>query len=110
MRSVQKVLSCLVLALTVSASIPSRAETGETPGVAPRVDFRGLQGASALGTALPLKAQMQTSGTTSSGGMSGKKKAWIIVGSVLGAVAIGAAVSHHGGGGGSSSSGGGGGY
>jgi hypothetical protein len=40
--------------------------------------------------------------------MSGKKKAWIIVGSVLGALAIGAAVSNHGGGG--SGSGGGGGY
>jgi hypothetical protein len=38
--------------------------------------------------------------------MSGKKKAWIIVASVVGAIAIGAALSNSGGGG----SGGGGGY
>ena len=63
-------------------------------------------GVVALGTPLPLRAETPTTGTTSPGKMSGKKKAWIIVASVLGAVAIGAAVSNHGGGG----SGGGGGY
>ena len=99
MRSVRKILSGLCLALTVSAPIPCRAESGETP--------RGSDGGMVtLGTSMPLKAQMQTNGTASSGKMSGKKKAWIIVGSVLGAIAIGAAVSNHGGGGSSSGGGG----
>ena len=109
MSSIRQILTCLCLAMTVSASIPCRAESGKTSressgsGVtmAPP-DFRsalqGLQGTANLGTSLPLKAQMQTSGTTSSGHMSGKKKAWIIVGSVLGAIAIAAVVSNQGGG------------
>jgi hypothetical protein len=98
MRSVQKILSGLCLALMVSASMPCRAEG---------LNLRELQAPAALGISPPLKAQMQTTGTPSSGHMSTKKKTWIIVGSVLGAIAIGAAVSSHGGGG---SSGGGGGY
>jgi len=117
MRSVRKLLSGLCLALIVSASMPCRADSGTPPhgsngGGEPTaqrgsgLDLRGLQGPVALGTSLPLKAQMQTNGTTSSGHMSTKKKTWIIVGSVLGAIAIGAAVSNHGGGGGSSGGGG----
>jgi hypothetical protein len=51
---------------------------------------------------------MEANGSSGSGHMSGKKKAWIIIGSVLGAVAIAAVASNHGGG--SSGSGGGGGY
>jgi hypothetical protein len=103
MRSVQKILSGLCLALMVSASMPCRAESGRGPGL----NLRDLQAPAALGISPPLKAQMQTTGTPASGHMSTKKKTWIIVGSVLGAIAIGAAVSSHGGGG---SSGGGGGY
>jgi hypothetical protein len=116
MRSVRKILSCLCLALIASTSIPCRAESGGTPSDGggatmaqrgSRWDLQGLQGTAAPGTSLPLKAQMQTNGTpTSSGHMSGKKKAWIIVGSVLGAIAIGAAVSNHGGGGSGSGGGG----
>jgi hypothetical protein len=88
MSGVRRVFSCLCLVLAVSAPMPCRADSG---------------------TSWPLKAQMQTTGTTgsSSGHMSTKKKTWIIVGCVLGAVAIGVAVSNHGGGGGSSSGGGG---
>jgi hypothetical protein len=107
MRSVQKILSGLCLALMVSASMPCRAESGEANGRGPGLNLRELQAPAALGISPPLKAQMQTTGTPSSGHMSTKKKTWIIVGSVLGAIAIGAAVSSHGGGG---SSGGGGGY
>lgn len=110
MSSVRWNVACLCFVLTLAASVPLRAETGNVPS---RVDAGSIAiappgfSAVALGTALPLRAEMQqTAGTTSSGKMSGKKKAWIIVASVLGAVAIGAAVGNHGGG----SSGGGGGY
>jgi len=106
MRSVRKILSSLCLALMVSASMPCRAESGEAQR-GPGLNLRELQAPAALGISPPLKAQMQTTGTPASGHMSTKKKTWIIVGSVLGAIAIGAAVSSHGGGG---SSGGGGGY
>jgi len=110
MSSIQRIVASLCFALTVSASMPCRAESGNASSRADKggiaVAVRGFR-AVTLGASLPLKAEMQpTTGTTSSGKMSGKKKAWIIVASVLGAVAIGAAVSHHGGGG----SGGGGGY
>ena len=110
MSNIRRFVACLGFASAVSASMPSLAESGKafprgTEGSlasAPR-DF----GAVALGASLPLRADVQpTTGTTSSGKMSGKKKAWIIVASVLGAVAIGAAVGNHGGGG----SGSGGGY
>ena len=101
MSSVRRFLVYLCLALTVSASIPCRAESGNAS--------RGSEGGGAamaqrvftpttLGTSFPLKTQMQATETTSSGHMSGKKKAWIIVGCVLGAIAIGAAISNHGGG------------
>ena len=101
MSSVRQILTCLCLALTVSAPIPCRAESGKTSRESDGggATLAQLQGTGTLGTSWPLKAQMQTNGTTSSGHMSGKKKAWIIVGSVLGAIAIGAAVSNHGGGG-----------
>lgn len=104
MSSVRRVLTSLCVALTVSAAIPCRADSGDaTPGSDRAGAMMALPGfgAAPLGTALPLSALMQTTATTSSGRMSGKKKAWIIAGAVLGAIAIGVAVSnHHSGGGG----------
>ena len=111
MSTIRRNVACICLALSVLASMPCRAESGNSSSradeggiaIAPR-GFRAVT----LGTPLPLKSEMQqTNGTTSSGKMSGKKKAWIIVASVLGAVAIGVAISNHSGG---SGSGGGGGY
>lgn len=111
MSNIRWSVACLCFVLALSASMPCRAESGS---VASGADAGGVAtvprgfGAFTPGAPLPLRAELQqTTGTTSSGKMSGKKKAWIIVASVLGAVAIGAAVSNHGGG---SSSGGGGGY
>lgn len=104
MRSVRWMVACSCFALTLAASVPGRAETGS---VVPRSDEGGIAAAArgfaplTLETSLPLRAELQqTTATASSGKMSGKKKAWIIVASVLGAVAIGAAVSNGGGGGG----------
>ena len=104
MSSVRWIVACSCFALTLSASMPSWAET---ESALPGPDEGGVATAArgfdalALGTPLPLRADLQqTTATPSSGKMSGKKKAWIIVASVLGAVAIGAAVSNGGGGGG----------
>jgi hypothetical protein len=126
MSTFRQSLTCLCLAMIVSASIPCRAESGEpvrgsregSTLMAPHdlgVDLRapqwtpaaGTQFAPSSGAPLPLRAQMQANGSSGSGHMSGKKKAWIIIGSVLGVVAIAAVAGNHGGGGGS---GGGGGY
>ena len=112
MSSIRRIAACLCFALMVPASMPCRAGSGKASSWAYEggmASAPGGFGAVSLGTSVPLRADTQpTTGTTSSGKMSGKKKAWIIVASVLGAVAIGAAVSNHGGGGGSSSGGGGG--
>ena len=110
MNGLRRMAACLSLALTVAASVPCRAESGNTSS---RASVAGVALAThgfspvLLGASPPLRADMQAAtGTSSSGKMSGKKKAWIIVASVVGAVAIGAALSNSGGGG----SGGGGGY
>ena len=110
MNGLRRIVACLCLALATAASMPCRAESGNTSS---REKAAGVALAThgftpvLLGAAPPLRADMQTAtGTNSSGKkMSGKKKAWIIVASVVGAVAIGAALSNSGGGG---SSGGGG--
>lgn len=109
MSSVRRILACLCL--VTSASMPCWAETEK---VSPVSDWRaatvyplGFTPAESS-TTFPLNAAIQqTAGmTATSGKMSGKKKAWIIVGSVLGALVIGAAIGHSSGGSGS----GGGGY
>ena len=100
MSRVRWIVACCCFALTLSAAMPSWAETGSA---FPRSDEGGIAmappgfGAVTLETPLPLRAELQqTTATASSGKMSGKKKAWIIVACVLGAVAIGAAVSNGG--------------
>lgn len=110
MNGLRRIVACLCFSLVTAASMPCRAESGNT---SPREKAAGVavamhgSGPLLLGAAPPLRADMQAAtGTTPSGKMSGKKKAWIIVASVVGAIAIGAALSNSGGGG----SGGGGGY
>lgn len=103
MNGLRQIAACLSLVLTAAASMPCRAESGSTStrGSAAGVAL-ATQGFTPvlLGASPPLRADMQTAtGTNSSGKMSGKKKAWIIVASVVGAVAIGAALSNSGGGG-----------
>ncbi len=118
MRSIRHVITCVCLATTLSACVPSLAETAGTPGRpglpgAPsergtlKLDLPRLRGAATwTGQALaspraplPLNAQMQTA-AGGPPGMSAAKKTWIIVGIVLGGAAVVAAASHHGGGGG----------
>jgi hypothetical protein len=123
MKRIRKAVTCLCFATTLSASAPCLAESGEasqsveplsTPVVhsLSKLDLTRLRSMAAWSAQsmtspeapLPLKVQMQTSGGGWSG-LSTAKKTWIIVGIVLGAGLVVAAVSNSGGGGG-----GGGGY
>ncbi len=122
MKGIRQAVTGLCLATTLSAlatspaasAEPARAaQPGTTPIVRPeakldlsqlRMTGWSLQTMASPRAPLPLKIQMQTSQSGTSG-MSTAKKTWIIVGSVLGAGLVIAAVSNHGG-----SGGGGGGY
>lgn len=108
MSSVRQILACLCL--VTSASMPCWAETAKVSPVSDccvaTVAPRGFNLANSKITS-PLNAALQqTAGTATHRKMSRKKKTWIIVGSVLGAIVIGAAIGHSSGGSGS----GGGGY
>ena len=118
MKRIRQALTCFCLASALSISATSPAVSGdadraEEPAGAPIVQpaakldlshLRGMQAWNASGLAspdapLPVKVQMQTSQGCWSG-FSTAKKTWIIVGSVLGAGVLIAAVSNHSGGGG----------
>ena len=124
MKRIRQAVTSFCLATTLSVSATSPAVSGEVsqaaePASAPQVQpaskldlshLRSMatwsaQSMTATEAPLPVRIQMQTSqGGWSS--FSTAKKTWIIVGSVLGAGILVAAVSNHSGGGG----GGGGGY
>ena len=123
MKRIRMAVTCLCLAMTLSASVPCLAESGGAspaaePGGTPKVqrasklDLSRLQRMATWSdqaiaspeARIPLKVQMQASGGGWSG-MSTAKKTWIIVGIVVGAAAVVAVVSNRGG-----SNGGGGGY
>jgi hypothetical protein len=113
MRRIRQIVSCLALTTTLSASIPCLAESGSSAQASkpantamvhseskldfsrfPAVADLSSQGPASSDAPLPAKVQMQTSGGGS--GMSTAKKTWIIVGSVVGAALIVAAVSNSG--------------
>ena len=118
MKRFRQTVTCLCIAMTLSASVPSLAESGRAsqasePGSTPvvqaasKLDLSRLQRTGTWGdqtitspaAPLPVKVQMQTSRGGWSG-LSTAKKTWIIVGIVVGAAVVVAAVSNHGNGGG----------